>query len=1010
MAKRRLFARGAGCLAGLGLSGALGIAGTLGLTGVGSWVVYRGITSQWEDALRDTLAQTTGDEITFRKMSIGLRSVTVHDLSVKDALDGEVLHIDQLSLEGDPRELLGTPTAWKLEGLHLEGVDLHPQRDGDTFALPTTTLALLRGDSPLPAEVELPQLVVPTVTVDGLRVALDGHELTAASARIADGATLVPPSGVGPFTLQLGGAELEGVALPAQNVGIDRLRLALTDTLTPTTTQLVVDGVVAEGVALTLDGLKATIPRIQAENDVTLDLLAGPSLTVGQLQSDGFSLSAGNVFHCRDLRTRIDQTLTLADDELVLDELTVTGLRSTTTPQGWPALDVLLSATDGAHLPPVRAPRVSFRQTVIGAGGAEATADTTSTSLHFVPGERLSWGAGVVQELDVTLNGAEQLAVDRVAISGGALTPGRTGLAFEELDVQGVRGASSWTSQSFGLPEGLLGLAAVRGGMSFGAVSASDVTIEVTGRTGSFPVHVDQATVHDLSLGSDLVTLDATTAEGIRMSDGAFEATVRHVELARPTTLTPGQSIAWPTVDVRGVAVGGGGKARVAVERIDVPAGTLTPATDGLAIDAVGLEGLTGTIAWGAHAFGVPEAVFRLGGFAGGVSVKALQIERTDLLVQGKTGTIPVHVDRIAAKSVDLDPDGWTVASGDLKGLEARWERVRATVDSAGLAADGTVTLTGAEAWTRLNEERKLDLPPVAADHAPVWLGGAFRGTEPYFGVAFPGSPYTPRSIQAPGLLLHLADEGIANPHTTWDLTLDVALGPHDAQGHLPVSLEGDFAGGKLAMQGHVEPAGVIQADVGVRGLVLGEMGMYLNEPMSRFNMEIQQGRGGAALRVNLEGSQVSMRGNGTGRSLKMQGSAVAGMANVGFGAVKGSDNTVSIPIEIDGDLSDPAFSPFDLLLSSYVGGLHKSVAKSLGNAVKNLGGPDDGTVRAKQTGGGRNVDKAFGAIKKGLRGGSDDAVRAGKDDGTEEEAPPVNLLDTAADTGRPEAVDTGGE
>jgi hypothetical protein len=462
-------------------------------------------------------------------------------------------------------------------------------------------------------------------------------------------------------------------------------------------------------------------------------------------------------------------------------------------------------------------------------------------------------------------------------------------------------------------------------------------------------------------------------------------------------------------VAASGVALGGPGTARLGVERAELPGGTLTPTTAPLVFDTLTVQGVTGSITWDAHAFGVPETAFRLAGFAGGVEVAELRVDRADLLVHGRTGAVPVHVDRIVVPALDVGSEGWRVPGGTLSGVEARWERVRATVHTAQLGQDGTVRLEGTEAWTRVNAQRQLDLPPVAQDHAPVWLGGQFQGTEPYFGVAFPGSPYIPKAIDAPRVLLHLADEGIADPPHTWDLSLDLSLGPHDAQGHLPVSVSGDVAGGKLAFEGHVEPAGTIHADVGVRGLVLGELGMYLDKPMSRFAMEIKQGRGGADLRMDLEGSTVSLKGTGSSRSLKMQGSALAGVANTGFGAVSGSDNTVSIPIEIEGDLADPDFSPFDLLLSSYVGGLHKSAAKSLGKAMKNIGGPEEGTERAKQTGGGRNVDKAWGALKGALKGGTDDAVRAGKEEEAKDEAP-KKLLDTAVDTGRPAAVDTGKE
>ncbi len=1011
MSKQRWFARGAGCMGAFGLSGALGVAGTAGLCGVGAWVAYRTVTSQWEATLRDTLAHTTGDEIAFGKLSIGLGGVTVHDLVMRDSLDGSFLEIDALSLRGDPRQLLGAPTAWHLDGLHLKGVALHPQRDGDGFALPATTLALLRGESPLPGGLELPLLVVPEVTVDGLSVVVDGHHVEARTAHMATGATLTPPTGTGSFALTVGTVEVTGLASADPDTRVDRLLVALEGDLTPERTRLALTGVVLEGVSLTLEGLSTAVPRVVAQNEVVLDLAAGPSLTVGTLQSDGFSLTAGNVFHCRDVLARIDQPLTLRDDTIVIDELTATGLRSQTVASGWPALDVLLSATKDASLPALKAPRLTFKGTTIRAKGALASADRTTTSLDFRPGERLAWGPGIVQGFRVTVGDAEQLSAERVEVSGGALTPGMGTLSFDRLGVQGVRGPSRWSGNDFGIDTALLGLADVRGGLVFHTVDVDGIDLDVTGRSGAFPIHIDQVSVGELAVQGDGISMGSASAVGVRLQDGAFGATARAIALAPGATvaLHPGQDLTWGALVVKGVSLQGAGNVRLSADHVDVPAGTLAKGVGGLALGPLTVRQLRGSMTWGADAFGVPDAVFRLGGFAGDTSLASVQIEGADVLVHGATGAVPVHANRATLDGFTVGPDGWSMPSATITGVEARADGVRATARTVRLEPDGAVRLEGTEAWARVNDARQLDLPPVAIDHAPVWLGGQFKGKAPFFGVAFPGSPYTPTSVYAPALVLHLTDEGIANPHATWDLPLEVSVGPHDAQGHLPVSVTGEVAGGKLSFEGHIEPAGTVHADVGVRGLVLGDLGMYLDEPMSRFSLQIKQGRGGAAMRMNLEGNQVSMKGTGSGRNLKMQGSALAGVANAGFRAVKGGDNTVSIPIAIEGDLSDPTFSPFDLLLSSYVKGLHRSAAKSLGKAVKGIGGPEKGTVRNKQTGGGRNVDKAFGAIKKALDGGSSDAVRASKPD-PEGDAPPARLLDTAADTGRPEAVDTGKE
>jgi len=817
MSKRRVAAGGVGCTGCLGVvAGASGLA-LIALLGVGIAVYV--VEQQWETAVRSTLAQYTGEEVTFGSLGLGFGRVTIHDLELHDASGAAVLAVAKASVHANPFDLLGHPANWKLTGLRLHGVHLTPHRTDDGFALPEGTLALLRGEGAASlGDLPLPPLTVPEVRLTDVEVELDGHRLTVEALDVPTGASLT----LDPLaSLSLGPVEARGVGLPAQGVRVDLATFALTHEVDPDTLALTLDGTRLEGIRVALDGLEALVESASADGAVELSLEGEPTLVAGAWSAGAFQIDALQTIRGSEASLRLD-ALTLQDDDLQVHDLALTALRATAGSTGWPIVGRMLTATDGIPLPTVRAPGVVIHGTTLHAADVMARATTTRTGLTFEPGTRLGWDAGTVQGLSVFVGDQERVTVGELGIPAGGVTPGR-------------------------------------------------------------PLALDELTARDVAA----------------------------------------------------------------------------------------------TLLWKQHAFGIPVEAFRLASVQGGMSLATVAIEGLTLKVQGASGTLPVSVASARLDGFALAPDSWRLGSGSLGGIRVDDGRLWAKVDRVGLGSDHVVEVAGAQVWTRIGNQRHLDLPHVAKEHVPGWLGGSFGGDTDFFGVAFPGSPWVPARLRVSSVVVHVVDDAIASESTTWDVPLAITLGPHTDSGNLPVSLTGTFVDGDLSMSGTLQPNNTLTASVEARSLQLGDLGMYLDEPLSRWGLRIEQGRADSDLDLTLRGAHVRLEGKGTGIGLKLGGSALAGVANTGFDVVKGSDNGVSVPITIEGDLSDPAFSPIDLLIASYTKGIQNAVDLSglgeVGDSVKRLvgnvtGGPDEGTDRADQSGAGEQVDGAVDNVKGALK------------------------------------------
>lgn len=148
-----------GCAGMVGV-GAVAALGLLAVVAGGVWW----LGTQWEATLRAAIVTPTGGEVDFESVRPSFGGVTVTGLVVR-AADGEpVLEADALVATGNPWSW--TTTHVGLDAAELRGLKLVLRREGDAWALPTTTLDLLAGRA---QGASLPELTVPRLVVtDGV--------------------------------------------------------------------------------------------------------------------------------------------------------------------------------------------------------------------------------------------------------------------------------------------------------------------------------------------------------------------------------------------------------------------------------------------------------------------------------------------------------------------------------------------------------------------------------------------------------------------------------------------------------------------------------------------------------------------------------------------------------------------------------------------------------------------------------------------------------------------------
>lgn len=570
---------------------------------------------------------------------------------------------------------------------------------------------------------------------------------------------------------------------------------------------------------------------------------------------------------------------------------------------GWglpPTTTALLQGTGGFDLPEVYTPSVEIEGLTVTLGDLEVVVEAARADGLTLRASDGSAELGALQAEGVGLGSSLHIA------SLKATPVGATSLDMEELrladvavaGVRGTAGPSGWTAVDQGL-------------------SALD--------GATFPtVHAGPVSIDDVRLqaeGAQVVAASARTSE---------------------VRLAAGPTASWEPVSIGPTEVEVGGSARARVKSLAVPAGRLGASDTQLALGTVTATDGWALAAWGEDAFGIPTDLFRLGGVRKGVRVAQLDVQGVALRVEAPSGALDVTASSAALRDIGVQPGTWSVGSGTLSQVEAKeGDKRKATARSLALERSGTVRVDRGEVWTRFTKDQVLALPPVASDHTPGWMGGSWGGDGSYYGVSFPGSPWAPKKLYAPDLMVHLVDAGIARPPAEWDIPMELTLGPIRADGNTALKSVGTFAGGTFTSRGHIEPSGRIVMDLVAGKMKLKELDPYLGAPLEALKLKVRKGKAGADVKVTLTGSVVRVKGTGSAKNVELGGNALADAANFGFDLLSGGDKTIEIPLDVKGDLADPGFSIVRAVMESYAKGL----AGDLGN-LDTKGGSKGGKAK----------------------------------------------------------------
>lgn len=256
-------------------------------------------------------------------------------------------------------------------------------------------------------------------------------------------------------------------------------------------------------------------------------------------------------------------------------------------------------------------------------------------------------------------------------------------------------------------------------------------------------------------------------------------------------------------------------------------------------------------------------------------------------------------------------------ALGDFVATDDGREWLRA--DRVDLGADRTLAIDGGVLALALTADRAFDLPPVIVDAIPTWFGGrAPESDAPWFGVEGLGEglPWTPDRLTVTGSELVVTDAGMAPPYVWSFGVTDGALGPVAESGaEAPIACAWRLAGGDGKLDGTVTRDGLIRFDLDYHGGNARAFEPYLRAALRKMAIALDRGVTGASLATEIDGSQLTMRGGVTWTNVRFvtanHADTGSKLATLGSRIVMANDDEpYRVPVNIRGDLADPAFDP----------------------------------------------------------------------------------------------------
>jgi hypothetical protein len=409
------------------------------------------------------------------------------------------------------------------------------------------------------------------------------------------------------------------------------------------------------------------------------------------------------------------------------------------------------------------------------------------------------------------------------------------------------------------------------------------------------------------------------------------------------------------------VHVGPGGEQIVRVDRLSLGVGPSALRQDPVRIARASADGVTVTLARD-PAWTFPPTVrgILLGEIAtfDWPAVEIGELAVTGITVSGTTpdGVLNGTADQLDLHDLALSLDGglqWSLRSGVL-GATRLSTAEQAIVDFGAMTFrdDGTLVVDRMSATATVRPDRTVDMPPVAADFTPRWLGGHQGPAEgPWLGIRLGWLPWVPRVVQLRGGQFAVTDGTFGAAPVTWDITVPTLdLGPIDGD-RMPIVGEVGFAGGVAELTGAVQQDGRIGFDVRFTGGEASFFEPYVRQTLRTLSLALERGDASADLHVDLNGSQVHIAGTMTGSNVRFTAAQQddAGSSLVGAGSrlfTANDDQPYRTRVDIRGDLVDPSFSPTKQIIAGMDHAVTSRVTGTIEGAV--------GTVK-------RTLRKVFG-------------------------------------------------
>ncbi|MEQ1503326.1 MAG: DUF748 domain-containing protein [Myxococcota bacterium] len=391
------------------------------------------------------------------------------------------------------------------------------------------------------------------------------------------------------------------------------------------------------------------------------------------------------------------------------------------------------------------------------------------------------------------------------------------------------------------------------------------------------------------------------------------------------------------TVGPTGVTVSGltirmapGGAEHLRIDTLFLGAGPRAFAADPVRFDTVDATGVHWTVARDAAGWPpVTGGILATGGGYDWPAVEVGSLTASQLTIDATTpdGAASTTVATAGGTELRLSLDqglGWSFATVSASDAHLTVDGAESlAVRSVAGDADGALLVDGLVWTTAVRPDHTLNLPPVVADLAPVWVGGhrePYPADAPWLGVTFEGWPWRPRSVAWTDATVHLTDGVFARPAVDWTVTASTAsLGPA-TDAAAPIAATLGLAGGTVAVTGQVAVNGAIGLEARFTGGQARAFEPYVRATLRELSLELDRGDTSADLRADLRGSKLALRGTVSTANLRFSGakeddggSQILGLAS--RIATANRDELSTVPVSSAGDLRSASYSPVGQVL-----------------------------------------------------------------------------------------------